>query len=71
MDSVGAEQAGVPTRRIDALDLIRSAVREVATTWPAPDAMVKARTGNGGVLVWFEDASGRQVLPASQVAYPR
>lgn len=55
----------------DTLDLIRDAVREVAATWPAPDAVVKARAEDGGVLVWFEDASGLQVLPASRIAYPR
>ena len=54
----------------DALDLIRDAVCRVAATWPAPDATVKAKSGNGGVLVWFEDSSGRQVLPACRIAGP-
>lgn len=55
----------------DALDLIKEAVRRVATTWPAPDAAAEAEVQDGGVLVWFEDAAGHQVLPATTVAFPR
>ena len=53
--------------RATQLGLIKDAVREVVTTWPA----AKARVQDGGVLVWFEDAAGHQVLPATHVAFPR
>lgn len=55
----------------DALDLIKEAVRRVATTCPAADAAAKAKIQDSGVLVWFEDATGHQVLPATHIAFPR
>jgi hypothetical protein len=52
---------------IDAAELVIDAVHDIVATWPAPDAVVKARADGEDVSLWFEDPAGRRIFPVAVI----